>query len=199
MDIKKLSEIENILKRKMTFMAGISRLIWEKTQRMPVIVGGHAVEMYTHGGYTSEDIDVKAPREALASVLQDLGFEHDGMHFFHKDLDIYIQWLGEGVDPVFENPDRTIDIEIDPANALYVRVIGGEDLVIDRLMAYKFWKDSDSKVWASRIIDSIGQTPELSLDVEYMRKRANEEDVCDVLDEILAEYPPLKKRPPQLG
>jgi len=86
MDIQRLSQIENVLKRKMAFMAGISRLIWEKTNRMPVIVGGHAVEMYTHGGYTSEDIDVKAPRDALTSVLKDLGFEHDGMHFFTKTL-----------------------------------------------------------------------------------------------------------------
>lgn len=199
MDIKSLSAIENILKRKMTFMAMISRLIWEKTQKVPVIVGGHAVEMYTVGSYTSEDIDVKAPRKALVSVLQGLGFEHDGMHFFHKDLDIYIQWLGEGVDPVFENPDRTVDMVIDPANALYVRVIGAEDLVIDRLMAYKFWKDSDSKVWASRIIDSVAETSELGIDVEYLRKRADEEDVRDILEEILAASPTLKKSHPRLG
>lgn len=56
-EFKKLRRIDNDFKRRLYF-AGILTKYPGKKKIMPVIVGGHAVEFYTLGSYTTGDIDI---------------------------------------------------------------------------------------------------------------------------------------------
>ena len=50
------------------------------------------------------------------------------------------------------------------------------------LCAAKFWDDADSALWAGTMLSVARE-----LDVEYLRRRAREEDVLDVLTGLLPE------------
>lgn len=165
-------------------MALLSREVKAQTDRMPIVVGGHAVEVFTQGSYTSLDIDVKGPRDAIEKVLDDMGFERTGMHSVHEELDIFIQWLGSGPDPLSENPDKLVDVSV--GDGLVVRFIGFEDLIVDRLIQAKYWKVADSQLWAERILEAALLGDETGLDLEYLRRKAKEEDVSDFLQVILS-------------
>lgn len=179
-----LLEVAAPLRRRVRFMGLLSREVRAQTDKMPIVVGGHAVEVFTQGGYTSLDIDVKGPKEAIERVLDEAGFERKGMHSVHEELDIYIQWLGNGPDPQSENPDKLVDVDV--GCGLIVRFIGFEDLIIDRLMQAKHWKTTDALLWAERVFEAAQVGENTELDLDYLRKRAETEDVADVLQMIEA-------------
>jgi hypothetical protein len=55
-EFKRLSQIENDFKRRLYFAGVLTKYLSKKKIR-PVVVGGHAVEFYTLGSYTTGDID----------------------------------------------------------------------------------------------------------------------------------------------
>lgn len=179
-----LLQMTNPLRRKVTFIGLLSREVKAETNKMPIVVGGHAVEVFTQGGYTSLDIDVKGPQLAIERVLDEAGFQRDGMHSVHEELDIYIQWLGEGPDPLSEDPDRLMDVKV--GDGLVARFIGFEDLIIDRLMQATYWNVTDAQLWAERVLEAALAGENTELDLDYLRGRAEKEGVADVLKVIEA-------------
>lgn len=183
-DISALLKIEDPVKRRAYFIAILSEDVVKRGGKMPIVVGGEALELYTQGSYTTGDIDLKSPYEITEAVLKDYGFIKIGRAWFNESYDIYIDLLGESLN---EGPDaekRTEEIEI--AEGKVIRVLSIEDLIIDRLNAFKWWDDKDSKMWVKVLIE-ISRNIGRGLDIGYLKKRALSEDLEDILKEIFQE------------
>ena len=113
----------------------------------PILVGGAAVEFYTEGGYATRDIDMVSPGgKPLWDVMQSLGFKRKGKDFINTSLEIYIEFPGE----ILGN-NRTSDLlDID---GRHLKIISIEDLIIDRLCSYKFWKSEIDGIAALLLLE----------------------------------------------
>ena len=59
----------------------------------------------------------------------------------------------------------------------------GEDLIVDRLCAAKYWDDSDSLMWAKILLEILMKTG--GADTGYLVRRAEQENVADLLSPLL--------------
>ncbi|MFN3740256.1 MAG: hypothetical protein ACK4TF_06230 [Thermodesulfovibrionales bacterium] len=180
--LERLKAIEDPVKRKAYFIGLISQEIKKKGGLPPVIVGGMAVEIYTQGSYTTGDIDLKAEKDLLEKTLTEWNFVKSGRIWFNEELDIYIDWLGSTLDEGKEAQKRVNRIII--GEGLEINVLSIEDLIIDRLNAYKWWKDEDSLVWAKVLLKVKEATGE-PVDRDYLTERALEEGLNDVIKEVI--------------
>jgi hypothetical protein len=131
-----------------------------------IIVGGHAVELYTSGSYKTADIDLVMIRDDLARSLFDiLGFVREGRFHYVTEMDIPIEIPSSDL---AGSMDRIVKLNTPDG---YCYVIGVEDLIVDRLNAAEFWTDTRSLEWARYLMSSQFE----SLDMDYMKKRALEE------------------------
>jgi hypothetical protein len=186
-----IRRIEDPVKRRATFIAILSREMTLRGERVPVVVGGEAVELYTQGSYTTGDIDIKSPHAATVSILKGWGFSKKGRTWFNKELDIYVDWVGSSLEEGEEAESRVTTIKV--ARGLEIRVISIEDLVIDRLNAAKWWGDVDSLMWA-RVLLNVKKRSKGKIDRAYLKKRAREETVADFLAKALRSNRSGRKR-----
>lgn len=142
----------------------------------PVLVGGAAVEFYTDGNYSTKDIDMIAMGgPSLWKVMEELGFKRQGKDFIHSGLNIYIEFPSDAL-----NPDEKSDlIEID---GIPLKIISIEDLIVDRLVAYQFWKSSIDGLNAIFLLE-LGKG-----DMQRVRERAEAREVQDALNRVLKIY-----------
>lgn len=177
-----LAEVGDSVRRRAVFMAVFSREMQRRTGSMPIIVGGEALEIYTQGGYSTGDVDIKAPKEEASRVLGEMGFARKGRLFVNAELGLYVDWLGESLEEGPEAEARTNLVEV--AEGLSVRVVSFEDLLIDRLLASSSWGDKDSRLWAESLIQ-VARKGGFALDMEYLRKRAQAEGIERELENLL--------------
>lgn len=172
MNEKKTGE-PDYLRKKLKFVAQLTERLRPENVA-PILVGGTALEFYTFGGYESMDVDlVISGRERAARVLEEeFGFQREGRHWYNEDLDIAI----EIPDHVLAGSREKVVPVIVEGKVLYV--IGVEDLIVDRLAAAKFWKVEADAEWAAALLTLHGD----KIDWEYLRKRAQEENVVDFLE-----------------
>lgn len=182
-EIQEIAGIEDPVKRKAVFVAMLTREFKRRGVKEPVVVGGLAVEIYTQGSYTTGDIDLKSDKKTLEEILIEWGFNKKGRIWFNEDLDIYIDWLGSIFEEGQEAEKRINTVFID--ENLEIKIISIEDLIIDRLKAYKWWKDRDSFMWA-RVLFEIKKSLD-NIDKDYLKTRATEEKIEDVAGELLKE------------
>jgi hypothetical protein len=181
---KRFNSIEDPVKRRVFFVGLLTREIVSRGGNPPIIVGGEAVEIYTQGSYSTGDIDIKAPKSLTEKILSEWGFLKKGRVWFNASLDIYIDWLGESLDEGPEAERRVNTVQI--GDGLEVKVISIEDLIIDRVNASKWWKDSDSLMWA-KVLMEVKKALGEKLDKEYILRRAKKEQIMDIIEEILRE------------
>lgn len=135
----------------------------------PVLVGGAAVAFYTQGGYATADIDLVAPGGApLIQVMTDLGFKKIGKDFVDNKRKIYVEFPSRSLKP-FEQADQL------KIHQHTLRIISIEDLIVDRLCAYKFWQSAIDGLNALLLLE-LGRAEE-----KRLLKRAEEDDVSDAL------------------
>lgn len=175
--IDKSFEMEDILERKLWITAVVTKA-FEDANIVPIIVGGTAVAFYTLGGYSTIDIDLVMPIiDKTGKIMEALGFSKFGRFWERKDLDCFI----EAPDDILDgDKNRVIEIEIEDLRA---RVIGIEDLIIDRLKAYVHWQSKEDLRWA---VSLYKQQIEV-INFPYLYKRALSEKVKDALDECINE------------
>lgn len=138
----------------------------------PVLVGGAAVEFYTQGGYSTQDIDLLAPGgPELIEVMKRLGFAKFGKDFFHRKLKIYVEFPGASLDP----QARFQEIRIGDQ---HLRIIALEDLIVDRLAAFKFWQSAIDGTNAILLMELE------NLDEARLMSRARQEKVADALGAV---------------
>ncbi|MHA0857247.1 hypothetical protein [Paenibacillus sp. CMAA1364] len=148
-----------------------------------IIVGGHAVELYTSGSYKTADIDLVMIRDDIARALFDqLGFVREGRFHYVLEMDIPIEIPSNDL---AGSKDRVVKLKTPDG---YCYVIGVEDLIMDRLNAAEFWTDARSLEWARYLMSSQFD----SLDIEYMKNRAKEESPL-LLNRVELEYAWVKQ------
>ena len=126
-----------------------------------VLVGGLAVEIYTHNWYLTKDIDMVntnySPPKALSSALQELGFHKSGRIYINDSTDITLEFPSG---PLAVGDTLISKDGITRVGNGSIPVIKVEYVVKDRLSAYIHWKDRQSLIQALAIILTHELAPE---------------------------------------
>jgi len=171
-----IKDTESPLKRQLLMVGLITRLLEKKDKGPPIIIGGCALSYYSREVYFTADIDLAyADREALDAALMSIGFGKRGRY-----------WVNEGLKMVIEAPasvlvgeEASVEI-VDLGEGLYCRIIGIEDLLIDRMNACKHWKsEADCEA-----VELLTKRYLNDLDWSYLEKKAAMPE-NDTLTEIL--------------
>ena len=171
--LSQLRKEPNDLKKKMLLLGFLSDELSRKAGFL-FLVGGQAVETYTAGQFTTGDVDVTTTdREATESLLGRLGFKREGMVWLSEKLAIAVHIVGS-------YPTRTENIRTVEVGPYRVRVVGVEELIVDRLKAAKFWKSGRDSEQAVVLFSGFRER----IDLEYLTRRAREEEVDEVLAKL---------------
>lgn len=175
--LSKVRNTESPLKRQLLAVALISRLLEEKGKSVPVIIGGCALSYYSREVYFTADIDLAyTDRRALDEILVSIGFKKEGRYWTSESLKLAVEvpasaLVGE------DSPLETVEFD----DGLSCRIIGIEDLIIDRLNACKRWKyEVDCEMSELLILKYADK-----LDWRYLESQAAKPD-NNVLDELSA-------------
>lgn len=164
---------------KMLLFVAILTEILKSEKIEPIIVGGFSVELYTLNSYLTEDIDlVMDGREKANKILLELGFVKKGKNWYNKELNLSIEipdnWLDGDTDKV---------LKMNIGNNRYVKVIGVEDIISDRLRACEFWKANSDCEWAYRMF----YTHRENIDLPYLLNRTKKDGTVHLLEKWLNE------------
>ena len=147
-----------------------------------VVVGSSAVEFYTAASYMTKDIDFIAKDDfQISKIMTSLGFSiGEGYTWFHPDTSVVIEFPKP---PLLGDVSRLTEVKTEYGIA---RIIGVEDIILDRLKGREFWQDNN-------------ELPEMmiyshydSIDFAYLRKQAAYELVSDVLEKAIADVEEYK-------
>ncbi len=163
----------------MIMTAAIITKLLEKEQIKPIIVGGFSVEIYTDEDYSTRDIDfVVNDWSKTVSLLEKLGFDKVNQNLLHKELEIVIDYNGH---KLAGSMDKVNKVYINTTEGLYVYVISYEDIIMDRLRAYLYWGEDDSKEWGMQML-AIHYN---KLDQQYMKEigkgAENEQETAELI------------------
>jgi len=110
--------------------------LFEDDEAVPVLVGGAAVELYTLGAYTTGDLDfVGSVTPKVARALGTAGFKRHGRHWIHEAAQVFIEFPGDTLDPKEEA--KWLDLL-----GQSVRIISVEDLLVERLGSWEYWRSA---------------------------------------------------------
>ena len=139
----------------------------------PILVGGAAVEFYTRGGYTTGDIDLVAPggRE-LAETMRALGFLKKGKDWVNDELEISIEYWSDTLGPDEEYNEILF-------RGQRLRILSIEDLIVDRLCAFKWWGSTIDGINVMLLLES-----EMGYDDKVTIRKGKREDVYDALQGV---------------
>jgi hypothetical protein len=170
-----LNNISGLIDRKMVFLGWLNRqLEAQNIKELPILVGGSAVSFYTAGNFASLDIDLCYDSIFFAPILLKNGFRKDGRYWSNDELQIVLECPGS------RSPEKINCIKL--PNGDKVLIISLEDIIIDRLCAFKFWGTAQDGEWAKIMFCSASS--QISIDFQYLERRARDEDVLDVLKQI---------------
>ncbi|NCB45312.1 MAG: hypothetical protein EOM59_22195 [Clostridia bacterium] len=180
---KRLSDIE----KKIFFLAWLNeKLKAAGSCTLPILVGGSAVQLHTGGNYMSIDMDIYLDDiYPVIGLLEEQGFIKTGRHYFSAEYDILAEFV---CGPI---PEKISKIEY---NGQTVLISSPEEMLIDRLTAAKWWKIPKDLEWA-RVIISLKS----GLDMDYLHKRAAEEDIEDYLEMALQKNDEITKNNENIG
>jgi len=176
-----IKKTESPLKKQLLVVGLLTRLLKRMSKQAPIIIGGCALSYYSREVYFTSDIDLAyADREALDTALKSIGFEKEGRYWVHEGLKVVIE-APASVLPGEDSPIEVVELGED----LQCSIIGIEDLVIDRLNAFKHWKSEID----GEMVDLLLRRYRKDLDWSYLEKKAILPE-NDTLSEILV----LKKK-----
>lgn len=163
--------------QKRLFFAAILTKALAKEEIRPIVVGGHAVEFYTLGGYATGDLDIiVVDSEPLDKVLVAWGFQKEGRHWYSEEMDIAVE---SPASTLAGDAAKISEVEVE---GLTVCIIGIEDIIIDRLNALVHWKSERDGEWAEEML----ALHRYRIDLEYLTQKAREENTHKALQEMLA-------------
>ncbi len=175
---KLIKQTESPLKRQLLTVALLTSLLEKRGKPAPVIIGGCALSYYTREVYFTADIDLAyVDREVLDEVLKDIGFSKRGRYWVNESLKSAVE-VPAAVLAGEEAPLEVVEL----GEGLNCRVIGIEDLIIDRLNACKHWRSqTDCEMVELLIIKYSGE-----LDWPYLEKKADlpENDILGELQSL---------------
>lgn len=134
-----------------------------------IVVGGLSVEIYTEGGYSTQDIDfVGVGHEKIMSALLDLGFKRLGKDSLHEELKVYVEVPGS----ILEDSDEKYINQIITDDQFRLNVIGIEDIIKDRIRAYLHFKEYNQRDWIYQLIKRHLK----NLDISYIEETLDFEE-----------------------
>ena len=140
----------------------------------PVLVGGAAVELYTAGAYTTGDLDfIGGVPPDVAGALEAAGFRRGGRHWIHEAAQIFVEFPGSAIQP----HERVAVVKVGGASVL---ALSPEDMIVDRLAAWQFWKSSTDG--ASAFL--VWRAQEKSLDRSRLDELARKRGIQKALDRL---------------
>lgn len=167
--------IESPLKRQLWIVGIISALLELEGKPPPIVIGGCALSYYSREVYFTADIDLAyADREALDAVLKKMGFEKRGRYWVGERLGIAV----EAPASVLAGEEAPIEV-VELGEGLRCRVIGIEDLLIDRLNTCKHWKS----VVDCEMVELLVHRYFNDLDWSYLERKASRPE-SDILEEL---------------
>lgn len=162
--LEKIRRTESPLKRQLLMVALITNLLRQKGKDAPVVIGGCALAYYSREVYFTADIDMAyADREALDTLLKDIGFKKQGRYWVNEDLKMAIEVPTAGL----VGEDSQVEI-VEFGNGLQCTIIGIEDLIIDRMNACKYWKSEID----CEMVELLIKRYDKELDWTYLEKKA---------------------------
>jgi len=174
--LKIIEDTESPLRRQLLMVALITRLLEENGKSPPVIIGECALSYYSREVYFTSDIDLAyADREALDSVLKDIDFEKRGRYWVNERLKMAI----EAPASALVGEDSPVEI-VEVGEGLQCRIIGIEDLVVDRMNACKHWRSEID----CEMVELLVRRYMDDLDWPYLEKKTAMPE-NDTLSEIL--------------
>lgn len=148
--------------------------LYPSVEEAPVLVGGAAVELYTRGAYRTSDLDfVGRVPDPVREALEEAGYRRRGRHWVHEEERIFLEFPAA----VFDAPVRTAIVRFGDWS---VRTLSPEDVLVDRLASWKFWKSVPDGVNAYLLWRDRGA----AMDSSHLESRAAGESVRDVLESL---------------
>lgn len=185
MDLDDALAMEQGPARTATLAAWFQGLFVDPTA-VPILVGDGAVELYTGGAYVTGDLDfVGELTEAVAQALREAGFRRIGRHWKHDEGELFIELPARSL----EAGHRSAELD---AFGQIVRVISPEDVLVDRLAGWKFWRSGEHGVNAYLLYRAL----DAELDRPRLEERAEAEDVRDALMELVRFANEVENREP---
>ena len=143
---------------------------------VPTLVGGGAVELYTGGAYRTGDLNfVGVVTAAVAKRMGEAGFERRGRHWIHERHRLFLEFPDDALDRA--NVVATIRV-----GTTSVVVIGLEELIVDRLAAWQFWRSEIDGYNAWLLWSSGNHRPNLA----RLRALAERNEASAALDSLVA-------------
>jgi hypothetical protein len=111
-------------------------------ERVPVLVGGAAVELLTGGAYTTGDLDfVGTVPRAVSEELLRAGFRREGRHWIRDKGEVFLELPAAALSP----GESSGVVRVGQVDVL---VLSAEDLIADRLASWQFWEVAQDAVGA---------------------------------------------------
>ena len=171
-----IQKTESPLKRQLLMVALLTKLLKTMNQPAPVIIGGCALSYYSREVYFTSDIDLAyANREALDTALKSIGFRKEGRYWVHEGLKLAVEAPASSL-PGEDSPIEVVEL----GEEFQCSVIGLEDLVVDRLNAFKHWKSEID----GEMVELLIRRYRDDLDWPYLEKKTKLPE-NDTLPEIL--------------
>jgi hypothetical protein len=159
-----IKKTESPLKRQLLMVGLLTRLLKMMNKKAPVIIGGCALSYYSREVYFTSDIDLAyADREALNTALKSISFEKEGRYWVHEELKVVIEAPASSL-PGQDSPIEVVEL----GEGLQCSIIGIEDLLIDRLNAFKHWKSEID----GEMVELLMRRYKNDLDWSYLEKKA---------------------------
>lgn len=146
------------------------------------VVGGSAVEFYSAASYMTKDLDfIAKDTHNINLVMSNLGFKNDNGIWYHDDTSVIIEFP-KG--PLIGDENKATNVETPYGE---VKLIGIEDIIIDRASAVKFWNDSSE--WTEYLM----LTHFDELDKQYLISQSKTNLCYDIVKEIYERVDELLK------
>lgn len=110
-----------------------------------VLTGGAAASLYSHGAYTSADMDFilmgEPTQQQLDSAMASIGFARRGDRYVHPRVRFYVEFPRG---PLAIGSDYQIQPVRKPVGHSFVETLSATDSCRDRLAAFYHWNDRQS-------------------------------------------------------
>ena len=162
--------------------------LYREESDTPVLVGGGAVELYTGGAYRTGDLDFvgRIPPE-VGRRLEAAGFLRKGRHWVREAGEVYIELPAVALD----RPQRVAMMQVDEWRVVLISL---EDILVDRLAGWTFWRSDVHGINAFLLLRS--QRDEV--DQNRLGARAKDEGVEQALVALERFHRAIDKREPTL-
>ena len=154
--------------------------------REAVLVGGALVEFYTSGGYVTGDIDVVGDRDRIVPLLEAAGFKRNARTWWNTDLEFVVDIAGRDL----RRTEEVVRVEF---AGYSIPTVTLEDLIVDRLLAAKYWKSRTD--WEQAVL--LLRAHQNRVDSASLERKAGQNDVADWLENLIRAIEAGAERPPR--